>query len=201
MGFMSSKLPGHPEWVFHYVLGMFSNTFRVMAWCEIMHEGIPLLWEHNAVTCHFNIMNTIILVFCTILVTIHFSQKRHSSAANGFPDLHTSWRFYSSLNTLSMMFLILIAANTTIASIVMTVNTNPCGCIVFPQKEYIFVHDIAPCHNSQILRTFLECNRIPILKWPENSPKMNSIENIWNIVKKLIGNQLLCLKEEMWKRV
>ena len=100
-----------------------------------------------------------------------------------------------------MVFLILIAPNTTIASIVMTVNTDSCGCIVFPQKGYIFEHDIAPCHNSKILRTFLECNRIPILKWPENSPKMNFIENNWKIMKKLIGNQLLCLKEEMWKRV
>ena len=30
---------------------------------------------------------------------------------------------------------------------------------------------------------------------------MNVIENVWNIMKKQIGNQLLCLKEEMWKRV
>ena len=28
---------------------------------------------------------------------------------NGFPDLHTYWRVYSSLNTLSMIFLILFA--------------------------------------------------------------------------------------------
>ena len=30
---------------------------------------------------------------------------------------------------------------------------------------------------------------------------MNSIENVSKIMKKDIGNQLLCLKEEMWKRV
>ena len=30
---------------------------------------------------------------------------------------------------------------------------------------------------------------------------MNSIENVWIISKKEVGNQLLCLKEEMWKRV
>ena len=28
------------------------------------------------------------MVFCTILVTIHFSLKRDASAANGFTDLH-----------------------------------------------------------------------------------------------------------------
>ena len=47
----------------------------------------------------------------------------------------------------------------------------------------------------------LKCNEISILKWPGNSPEMNSIENVWNIMKKDIGNQLPCLIEEMWKRV
>ena len=51
------------------------------------------------------------------------------------------------------------------------------------------------------LGTLLECNGIPILKWPENSPEMNSIESIWNIMKKENGNQMPCLKEEMWKLV
>ena len=63
------------------------------------------------------------------------------------------------------------------------------------------MHDIVPCHNSKILRTSLECNRLPNLEWPENLPEMNSIENVWNIMKKEIGSKLLCLKEEMWKLV
>ena len=63
------------------------------------------------------------------------------------------------------------------------------------------MHDIVTCHNSKRLRTFLEYDGVPNLKWPGNSQKMNSIENIWIIRKKEVGNQLLCLKEEMWKRV
>ena len=31
--------------------------------------------------------------------------------------------------------------------------------------------------------------------------EMNSIEKVWNITKKEIGNHMPCLKEEMWKRV
>ena len=62
------------------------------------------------------------MYFFTIHITIHFSQKRHAFAANGSPDLHTYWRFYSSLNTLSMVVLILFAPNTTMVSIVMTVK-------------------------------------------------------------------------------
>ena len=87
-----------------------------------MNKDISLLCEHNAFICHFNIMNNTTLVFCTIHVAIHFSQKRHASVFNGSPDLHAYWRFYSSLNTLSMIFLILFAPNTTMASIIMTVK-------------------------------------------------------------------------------
>ena len=63
------------------------------------------------------------------------------------------------------------------------------------------MHDIVTIHNSKRLRTFLEYNKVPDLKWPGNSPKMNSIENVWIIMKREVGNQLLYLKEETWKRV
>ena len=63
------------------------------------------------------------------------------------------------------------------------------------------MHDIVTIHNSKRLRTFLEYNEVPDLKWPGNLPKMNSIENVWIIMKREVGNQLLCLKEKMWKQV
>ena len=87
-----------------------------------MYKDISLLWEHNAFTYYFNIIDNITLVFCTIHVTIPFSLKKDASAANGFTDLHSYWRYYSSLNTLCMLFLILFAPNTTMTSIVMTVK-------------------------------------------------------------------------------
>ena len=63
------------------------------------------------------------------------------------------------------------------------------------------MHDLATCHNSKRTRKFLDCNEIPVLSWLVNSPEMKSVENVCIIMKKDIGNQLLCLKEEMWKRV
>ena len=38
-----------------------------------------------------------------------------------------------------------------------------CECVVFPQKGYVFIHDIAPCHNSNT-RTFQECKGKPVLE-------------------------------------
>ena len=63
------------------------------------------------------------------------------------------------------------------------------------------MHDLVPCHNSKRTRTCLECNEISVLKLPKKSPEMNFIENVWNIMKKDIGNQLPRLKEKMWKQV
>ena len=35
-----------------------------------------------------------------------------------------------------------------------------CEFIVFQKKGYIFIHDLAPCHNSKSTRTFQECSRM-----------------------------------------
>ena len=37
-------------------------------------------------------------------------------------------------------------------------------CVVFPQKGYIFIHDLLTCHNFKSTRPFLECKAIPILE-------------------------------------
>ena len=50
------------------------------------------------------------------------------------------------------------------------------------------MHDLVPCHNSKRTRACLECNEMPVLKWPGNSPEINSIENVWNIMKILVSN-------------
>ena len=63
------------------------------------------------------------------------------------------------------------------------------------------MHDFAPCHSSKSSRTFLECKRISVLEWPGNLPDINPKENVCNIIKKMIGYQIPCIREEVWDRV
>ena len=37
-------------------------------------------------------------------------------------------------------------------------------CVVFLQKGYIFMHDLAPCHNSKSTRIFLHFKGIRLLE-------------------------------------
>ena len=59
------------------------------------------------------------------------------------------------------------------------------------------MHNLALFHKSKRTRIFLECNKILVLKKQGNLAEINSIENVWNIMKKEIDNQLLCLIEDM----
>ena len=76
-----------------------------------------------------------------------------------------------------------------------------CNCAVFQQKGYICMHDLVPRHNYKSTGTFLEYKGISALEWPGNLPAMNPTENVWNIIKKVMGSQMPCKSEEILKRV
>ena len=39
-----------------------------------------------------------------------------------------------------------------------------CECVMFPEKGYIFMYDIAPCHNSKSTKPFQGYKGIPVLE-------------------------------------
>jgi len=53
----------------------------------------------------------------------------------------------------------------------------------------IFMHDGTPCHRSEVVKNFLEQERIQRLEWPRNSPDLNPIENLWNFTKKKVSEK------------
>lgn len=50
-------------------------------------------------------------------------------------------------------------------------------------RTSIFLHDGAPCHKAKKVSEWLRSNNIQVLDWPGNSPDLNPIENMWNIMK------------------
>ena len=54
---------------------------------------------------------------------------------------------------------------------------------LFPDGQYTFQDDGAPCHRSKIVQEWHCANKTNLLDWPGNSPDINPIENLWAIVK------------------
>lgn len=68
-------------------------------------------------------------------------------------------------------------------------------------NKYIFQQDNASCHKCLKVKNFFSENNIDVMLWPANSPDLNPIENVWNLIKKNIGKIYITNKEELINRI
>lgn len=62
-------------------------------------------------------------------------------------------------------------------------------------------HDNAPCHTAGLVQGWLEARNISRLQWPPQSPDLNIIENVWNMIKYQMRGKVYQDEEELWKMV
>jgi hypothetical protein len=67
----------------------------------------------------------------------------------------------------------------------------------FPDGNYTFMQDKAPCHTSRKSMECLQSHRVALLEWPGNSPDLNPIETLWAIMKRRLRTQTITTKQQL----
>ncbi len=64
--------------------------------------------------------------------------------------------------------------------------TLPSAEKLYGDANFIFQQDLAPVHNAKGTKSWFNDHGVTVLDWPANSPDLNPIENLWDIVKRKI---------------
>ncbi len=78
--------------------------------------------------------------------------------------------------------------NTTVSLSIVADHVHPFMTTVYPSSDDYFQQDNAAWHKAQIISDwFLEHdNEFTLLKWPPQSPDLNPIEHLWDVVEQEI---------------
>ena len=69
------------------------------------------------------------------------------------------------------------------------------------QSSRIFQQDNASPHTSRSTRQWFSAHKIEVLDWPAQSPDLNPIENLWDIISRRLQSQTWRKPDEVWERI
>ena len=69
--------------------------------------------------------------------------------------------------------------------VILEENLLPSALTMFPNsEECFFQQDNAPCHTARSVKVWMKDHQIRTLSWPAQTPDLNPIENLWNVIKR-----------------
>ncbi len=65
---------------------------------------------------------------------------------------------------------------------------HPFMATVIPDGSGLFQQDNVPCHTAKIVQEWFEehYKELKVLTWPPNSPELNLIEHLWDVLEKQV---------------
>ncbi len=79
---------------------------------------------------------------------------------------------------------------------------------LYGDADFIFQQDLAPAHTAKGTKSWFNDHGVTVLDWPANSPDLNPIENLWDIVKRKMrdtrpnnADELKATVKETWASI
>ncbi len=124
-----------------------------------------------------------------------------------FPQSVMIWAAMSSAGVGPLCFL-KSTVNVAIYQDILEHFMLPSADKLYGDADFIFQQDLAPAHTAKGTKSWFNDHGVTVLDWPANSPDLNSIENLWIIVKRKMrdtrpnnADELKAAVKETWASI